>query len=61
MTKHGRCRHSDCSGCIRILYSSKEDKKPVTMVANDTDILVLLMFHWEAHMNICMLSHTGKK
>ena len=42
-------------------YASKEDKRPVTVVANNTDILVLLMFHWEAHMNIFMLSHSGKK
>ncbi|KAG0714116.1 hypothetical protein GWK47_014761 [Chionoecetes opilio] len=42
-------------------YASKEDKRPVTVVANDTDILVLLMFHWEAHMNIFMLSDAGKK
>ena len=31
------------------------------MVATDTDILVLLMFHWKPHMNIFMLSDTGKK
>ena len=42
-------------------YASKENKRPVTVAANGTDILVLLMFHWEAHMNICMLSHAGKK
>lgn len=39
-------------------YASKENK---TVVANDTDILVLLMFHWAAHMNLYMLSDVGKK
>lgn len=42
-------------------YASKENKRPLTVVANDTDILVLLMFHWAAHMNLYMLSDVGKK
>ena len=41
-------------------YASKKDKRPVTVVASDTDILVLLMFHWKSHMNIFMLSNCGK-
>lgn len=40
-------------------YASKG--KEVVVVASDTDILVLLMFHWEVGMDIFMYAETGKR
>ena len=42
-------------------FATKDETRSVTVAANDTDILVLLMFHWESNMNIFMLSDAGKK
>ena len=42
-------------------FATKDETRSVTVVANDTNILVLLMFHWESNMNIFMLSDAGKK
>ena len=33
----------------------------IVVVAGDTDILVLLMFHWKEGMNIYMLAETPNK
>ena len=33
----------------------------VVVVANDTNVLVLLLFHWESGKNLYILSETEKK
>ena len=41
-------------------YAVKIDND-IVVVAGDTDILVLLMFHWKEGMNIYMLTETPNK
>ena len=43
-----------------IQYTKKQDNE-VVVIANDTDILVLLIYHWQKSMKLFMHSEVTKK